>query len=190
MLPLNCALAYLHISVRVTSVGLNKQYNTPRKWLQWFQYICCHHLFLGSIIHHHATVIKVGWKMSQYMGQIRGGCVWVYRCWMEASHKPVLQCFVYIQPISAEETVCPALALCGIRVCHVGSSALLLISSVHAGSKAALCSTVWETKVISLFSLSHWLVRIETQSSSYIEACAANKGQAAGCSEKEDRSCC
>ena len=40
--------------------------------------------------------------------------------------------------LSAVERLCPALELCGgVRVCQVGSSAPLLISSVHVGSGAA-----------------------------------------------------
>lgn len=46
---------------------------------------------------------------------------------------------LYIHSLSQSSgnTVCPALELCGVRVCQVGFSALLLISSVHVGSGAA-----------------------------------------------------
>lgn len=30
--------------------------------VKYFQYVCCHYLFLSAIIHYHATVIKVGLK--------------------------------------------------------------------------------------------------------------------------------
>lgn len=139
--------------------------------------------------------------MSQYIGQIRGGRVWVDRCLMEASHKPVPQCScVYTAYLAAVERLCPALKLCGAGVCQVGFLALLLISLVHVGSGAATQSENPRSSPFPLslslspalpvcLSLSLWLVRIGTQSSSDSKTCA-DKEQAAGCRDQKDRKCC
>lgn len=63
-----------------------------------------HYLFLCSIIHYHATVIKVE---SVFTGQIRESCVGVDRCSVEASLSPTV--FLYTQSISVQCEYCAQL---------------------------------------------------------------------------------
>ena len=131
----------MYILIRVMSVGWSNNETIPSEAKIFLPLLLLKHHYSLQCNH------NLSWfKISHYIGQIRGGCVWVDRRLMQASHKSVPQCSCISQ--------CSGKSVSSFRVMwHQGLSSWLLSTAAYLlGARAQPGrSTVWETKVISFF---------------------------------------